>query len=154
MVQLHRKLLEEHPLLARMPAVMLGDFNVTTLELSGWEKATMKTDCAKSLPMSRKHVDHLYLWCPTTPSSAGSLPKAAWLTKAETIAASMGTQLGVGKTPRTLHWQQNGLLSASNHNPCVAALGLPKQPTHTSEQLQALKAACRTMGSLKLRNKP
>ncbi|GFH14502.1 hypothetical protein HaLaN_10568, partial [Haematococcus lacustris] len=75
MVQLHRKLLEEQPLLASMPAVMLGDFNVTNLELSGWEKATMKTDCAKSLPVPDVHVDHLYLWCPTTPSSAGSLPQ-------------------------------------------------------------------------------
>ncbi|GFH09135.1 hypothetical protein HaLaN_04225 [Haematococcus lacustris] len=88
----------------------------------------------------------LYLSC--------HLACAAWLTKAETIAASMGTQLGVGKTPRTRYWQQNGLLSASNHNPCVAALGLPKQPTHTSGQLQALKAACRTLRPLKLRNKP
>ncbi|GFH25140.1 hypothetical protein HaLaN_23058, partial [Haematococcus lacustris] len=102
MVQLHRKLLEEQPLLADMPAVMMGDFNTTDPELIGWEKATMKADCAKSLPMSDEHVDHLYLWCPTTPSSAGSIPQAAWLTNAETIAASMGTQLGVKNKAKAL----------------------------------------------------
>ncbi|GFH16809.1 hypothetical protein HaLaN_13306, partial [Haematococcus lacustris] len=92
MVQLHRKLLEEHPELASVPTVMMGDFNTTDPELIGWEKATMKADCAKSLPMSDEHVDHLYLWCPTTPSNAGSIPQAAWLTNAETIDASIGTQ--------------------------------------------------------------
>ncbi|GFH09129.1 hypothetical protein HaLaN_04219, partial [Haematococcus lacustris] len=88
--QLHRKLLEEHPELASMPTVMMGDFNTTDPDLIGWEKATMKADCAKSLPMKDEHVDHLYLWCPTTPSS---IPQGVWLTEAETIAASIGTQL-------------------------------------------------------------
>ncbi|KAJ9529008.1 hypothetical protein QJQ45_007079 [Haematococcus lacustris] len=188
MVQLHRKLLEEHPELASMPAVMMGDFNTPDPKLSGWEKATMKADCAKSLPMEDEHVDHLYLWRPTTPSSDGSLPQAVWLTEAETINASIGTQLGVknkGKETKPKKknkdktaspaiseekaaqrekarlltkgkneaWHQLGVLSASNHNPCVAALGLPKQPTHTSEQLQTLRAACLMLGPLKLQNK-
>ncbi|GFH14504.1 hypothetical protein HaLaN_10571 [Haematococcus lacustris] len=107
MVQLHRKLLEEHPELASVPAVMMGDFNTTDPELIGWEKATMKADCAKSLPMEDEHVDHLYLWRPTTPSSDGSLPQAVWLTEAETINASIGTQLGMHSTSLIVHCTVN-----------------------------------------------